>query len=149
MNARVAFMVWAGVGLCGTSLASSACIEQSCTDAGCASSEELSFEERDSRLAETEISACHEQHCWSGHLAAADLNPSTGFSQVNLRTDDPDIVPWERMTCSIDTHSQPGVATIAFYWWATEQTPIAVGDVLSVTFSDSAGNPVLTHSGSV
>ena len=145
MWARAAFLIWVSVGLGGATLTSSACSEvRTCTLIGCGDSESLAFTASSAELSETDVNVCRGQDCWHGHLARSVL--TTGGSSDLSRDDG----HFNDTSLSVETRGvQPGDARITVVFFPAQDTPVQVGDVLSVTVSDSAGNTVLTRSGSV
>ena len=143
MSTRAAFVVWLGVGLCGTSSALNACY-RACSQVGCVDSEALSFTEEIAKISETDISACREQSCWHGHLAEGAL---IADGRVDLTSDEPNS-DWVNL--QVDTLGVPlGKARVTITWVSPRHRSVKIGEVLSATFSDSAGDPILTRSGSV
>jgi len=148
MRARAAFLVWVGVGLCGTSFGPLACgVGRHCTLVGCSDGEQLAFSVVSTQVSETDVSFCRQGRCWHGRLSAADLSTIAAHKRVDLQADDGTTGSF--VECLIDTPLPPGEARLTFSWSATSDTPVAVGDVLTATFSDASGSVVLSESGSV
>lgn len=146
MWARAAFLVWVSVGLGGATSSLSACgagAGHRCLFVACSDSESLSFTVISAELAETDVTVCRGQDCRRGHLPRGVL-VTGGYSDLFTADGHP------AGSLSVNTRGvQPGDARITASFGPTDDSPLQVGDTLSVTATDSAGNTVLTRSGSV
>jgi hypothetical protein len=147
MRKRLAFIMWASAGLCSSSIGPVACVSHSCTAMGCLDTETLTFSTTVAEVTETDISACRNDHCWHGRVANADL--TTNNSRLDLQPEEgADAAAWF-LDGYIDSQSQPGKALFRLSWSARSAERVAVGDVLSATFSDSSGSDLLRQTGTL
>jgi len=145
MRKSLGGLLWLGVGLCGTGVTPIACLPHVCTLIGCTDSEQLSFRVPVAQVSDTNISACRNARCWHGSIAAADLTASMTYRWLRLAADDGSNASIE---CSIDIPSPADTARFTCTWEAPD-SPVAAGDVLSATFTDSSGNTAFSTKGTI
>jgi len=138
-------LLWLGAGLCGTGVTPIACHTRTCTMVGCVDSEQLAFSVTVAQVSDTNVSACRNARCWHGTLAAADLTTSTAYRWIRLAADDGSNA---RLECTIDPPLPAGTARLTFTWDAPDP-PVAAGDLLSASFTDSSGKHVLSVKGMI
>jgi hypothetical protein len=149
MHRGAAFLAWVGLGLCGVSVGTTACLSHACTLIGCSDTETLEVTATVATVADTDISACLNQRCWHGHIAASDLFPSSLHGRIQLQADDDGVDGGlDSIDCTTDTFSEPNV-TLDLTWMMWTVGLLKSGDLLTVTLTDATGNTVLSQSGTI
>ena len=140
-------LLWVGATVCGGDYSPIACVlPRTCTLMGCSDSEQLTFDVGVDKVSDTQVSACRNERCWRGAIAAADLKTSMKQHRLQLLADDGSN---DTIECLIDAPLPAGTVHFAIIWEVWSNPQVAAGDVLSATFRDSSGHAVFSTKGTI